>query len=154
MAKRIGNRPSAGRLSLSVRFYRLLAQHCKTTPPDRRPAAGDRQQEETTRALAKVSPIDGLAVGAEKAEGIFSEDEDLLAEVTKRQRSGKPFGGVIYAHQLGITIGRSINALEILAPAGAGEAFLRLSDVMAVALAIPSHQGRRAVYRCLQEWQW
>jgi len=54
---------------------------------------------------------------------LFSQDEDLLAEATKRQRSGKHFGGVIYAHQLGITIGRAINDLEVLAQAGTSEEF-------------------------------
>ena len=54
---------------------------------------------------------------------LFSQDEDLLAEATKRQRSGKHFGGVIYAHQLGITIGRAINDLEVLAQAGSSEDF-------------------------------
>ena len=54
---------------------------------------------------------------------LFSQDEDLLAEATKRQRSGKHFGGVIYAHQLSITIGRAINDLEILAQAGTAEDF-------------------------------
>ena len=29
---------------------------------------------------------------------LFSQDEDLLAEATKRQRNGQRFGGVIYAH--------------------------------------------------------
>jgi predicted nuclease of predicted toxin-antitoxin system len=54
---------------------------------------------------------------------LFSQDEDLLAEATKRQRSGTLFGGVIYAHQLGITIGRAINDLQILAQAGTTEDF-------------------------------
>ena len=49
---------------------------------------------------------------------LFSQDEDLLAEATRWQHSGQSFGGVIYAHQLGITIGRAINDLEILAQAG------------------------------------
>ncbi|MEY2428132.1 MAG: hypothetical protein QOJ40_1017 [Verrucomicrobiota bacterium] len=31
---------------------------------------------------------------------LFSQDEDLLAEATRRQRSGIPFAGVVYAHQL------------------------------------------------------
>jgi len=53
----------------------------------------------------------------------FSQDEDLLAEATKRQRSGKHFGGVIYAHQLEVTIGRVISDLEILAQAGTAEDF-------------------------------
>jgi hypothetical protein len=54
---------------------------------------------------------------------LFSQDEDLLGEATKRQRSGRHFGGVIYAHQLGITIGRAINDLEVLAQAGTAEDF-------------------------------
>jgi predicted nuclease of predicted toxin-antitoxin system len=55
---------------------------------------------------------------------LFSQDEDLLAEATKRQRSGQTFGGVIYAHQLGITIGNAINDLEILAQAGTPAEFV------------------------------
>jgi hypothetical protein len=39
---------------------------------------------------------------------LFSQDEDLLAEATGRQRSGRFFSGVIYAHQLNITIGHAI----------------------------------------------
>ena len=49
---------------------------------------------------------------------LVSEDEDLLAEATRRQRNGIPFSGVFYAHQLSITIGRFINDLEVLALAG------------------------------------
>lgn len=54
---------------------------------------------------------------------LFSQDEDLLAEATKRQRSGQHFGGVIYAHQLGITIGKAVNDLELLAQVGTPEEF-------------------------------
>jgi hypothetical protein len=54
---------------------------------------------------------------------LFSQDEDLLAEATRRQRSGRHFGGVIYAHQLGITIGRAIKDLELLAQAGTAADF-------------------------------
>ena len=49
---------------------------------------------------------------------LFSQDEDLLAEASRRQQSGTHFSGVIYAHQLGITIGKAINDLEVLAQAG------------------------------------
>lgn len=55
---------------------------------------------------------------------LFSQDEDLLAEATKRQRSGKLFAGVIYTHQLEITIGRAIEELEILANVGVPEDFV------------------------------
>jgi hypothetical protein len=54
---------------------------------------------------------------------LFSQDEDLLAEATKRQRNGTPFAGVLYAHQLGITVGRAIADLEILAQAGEPQDF-------------------------------
>jgi len=54
---------------------------------------------------------------------LFSQDEDLLAEATRRQRNAESFGGVIYAHQLRITIGRAIDDLEVLAQAGTVEEF-------------------------------
>ena len=54
---------------------------------------------------------------------LFRQDEDLLAEATRRQRSGEPFGGVIYAHQLRITIGQAIDHLELLASVGILEDF-------------------------------
>jgi hypothetical protein len=49
---------------------------------------------------------------------LFTRDEDLLAEATRRQRAGEPFGGVIYAHQLRVPIGTCIHDLEIVAKAG------------------------------------
>jgi hypothetical protein len=54
---------------------------------------------------------------------LFSQDEDLLVEATRRQRSGQHFCGVIYGHQLEITIGRALNDLEILAQVGTIEEF-------------------------------
>lgn len=54
---------------------------------------------------------------------LFSQDEDLLSEATKRQRNGEWFGGLIYAHQLGITIGQAINHLEILTQCATMEEF-------------------------------
>lgn len=46
---------------------------------------------------------------------LFSQDEDLLAEGARRQRTGEPFAGIIYAHQLRVTIGQCINDLELIA---------------------------------------
>lgn len=48
---------------------------------------------------------------------LFTQDEDLLAEVARRQRAGAPFGGVVYAHQLRVNIGRCISDLELIAKA-------------------------------------
>lgn len=49
---------------------------------------------------------------------LFTRDDDLLAEAAHRQRNGVSFGGVIYAHQLRISIGRCIEDLEIIAKLG------------------------------------
>jgi hypothetical protein len=54
---------------------------------------------------------------------LFSQDEDLLAEANRRQRSGQPFAGVIYGHQVRVTIGKCVADLEILAQAGRPEDF-------------------------------
>jgi Domain of unknown function (DUF5615) len=48
---------------------------------------------------------------------LFSQDEDLLAEATRRQRTGEAFSGVVYAHQLRVNIGRCIQDLELIAKA-------------------------------------
>lgn len=48
---------------------------------------------------------------------LFSQDEDLLAEAKHRQTVGTPFAGVIYAHQLQITIGVCVRDLELIAKA-------------------------------------
>ena len=48
---------------------------------------------------------------------LFSQDDDLLREANKRQQTGETFAGVIYAHQLNITVGRCIDDLELIAKA-------------------------------------
>ena len=46
---------------------------------------------------------------------LFSQDEDLLAEANHRQRDGIPFTGVVYAHQLHVSIGTCVRELEFIA---------------------------------------
>ena len=46
---------------------------------------------------------------------LFTQDEDLLAEGTRRQQAGMPFAGIIYAHQLRVTIGQCVRDLELMA---------------------------------------
>lgn len=48
---------------------------------------------------------------------LFSQDDDLLAEAELRQRVGRDFAGVIYAHQLAITVGQCVRDLELIAKA-------------------------------------
>ncbi len=55
---------------------------------------------------------------------LFSQDEDLLAEATRRQRVGETFAGVVYAHQLRVNIGRCIADLELIAKATEPEDWL------------------------------
>ena len=46
---------------------------------------------------------------------LFSQDDDLLREATERQERGRPFSGVVYAHQLRITVGQAIRDLHLIA---------------------------------------
>ena len=46
---------------------------------------------------------------------LFSQDDDLLREAAACQRAGTPFSGVIYAHQLDVTIGQCVEDLELIA---------------------------------------
>ena len=46
---------------------------------------------------------------------LFSQDADLLREARRRQQAGEHFVGVVYAHQLNITIAGGIADLEIIA---------------------------------------
>ena len=53
--------------------------------------------------------------------GLFTQDNDLLAEAAMRQKEGVPFNGVIYAHQMRVSIGTCIHDLELIAKAGEAE---------------------------------
>ena len=49
---------------------------------------------------------------------LFTRDADLLAEAVRRQRLGLVFAGVIYAHQLHVTLGQCITDLALIANVG------------------------------------
>lgn len=46
---------------------------------------------------------------------LFSQDEDLLSICRDRQNSGRTFSGLIYGHQLDLSIGQAIADLELIA---------------------------------------
>jgi hypothetical protein len=46
---------------------------------------------------------------------VFTQDDDFLALADTWLDNEQDFAGVIYAHQLGITIGQAINDLELIA---------------------------------------
>lgn len=54
---------------------------------------------------------------------LFTRDYHLLQEATKRQRNAIHFSGVIYGHQLRVSVGTCIRDLEIIAQAGEPEDF-------------------------------
>lgn len=52
---------------------------------------------------------------------LFTHDDDLLMEASGRQKTGSYFSGVIFAHQLHISIGTCISNLELIAKVGIPE---------------------------------
>ncbi len=55
---------------------------------------------------------------------LFSRDDDMLREATRRQRLGESFIGVVYAHQLRVTIGQCVTDLTSLAQYGEPDQFV------------------------------
>ena len=53
---------------------------------------------------------------------LFTQDDDLLREAKMRQQTEAGFVGVIYAHQLNVTIGECVSDLELIALASEPEA--------------------------------
>jgi uncharacterized protein with PIN domain len=45
---------------------------------------------------------------------LFTQDKDFLREAKRRHSSKETFSGIIYVHQLSLTIGESITDLEII----------------------------------------
>lgn len=52
---------------------------------------------------------------------LFSQDDDLLAEASRRQAGGVPFCGVVYGHQRRLTVGEAVRELELIARAATAE---------------------------------
>jgi hypothetical protein len=46
---------------------------------------------------------------------LFSQDRDLLIIANRWLQEGRDFAGLIYAHQLAVTIGRAVRDLELMA---------------------------------------
>lgn len=63
---------------------------------------------------------------------LFTQDDDLLREAKRRQKSGKAFGGVIYSHQLNITIGQCISDLELIAKATELEEWINKTEYIPI----------------------
>jgi len=72
-------------------------------------------QEDGSAELADSALLDrAYSLGR----GVFTHDRDFLHEGTERQRRGRSFIGIVYAHQIEVTIGQCLHDLEIIAKAG------------------------------------
>ena len=71
--------------------------------------------EDGTGELNDMSLLDRAS---ELGRVLFTRDDDMLVEAARRQRGNIPFQGVIYAHQLRVSIGRCVQDLELIAKAG------------------------------------
>lgn len=69
-------------------------------------------QEDGRRRLPDVALLDRATT---LGRILFTQDDDLLREAAERQRHGVVFAGVIYGHQLKVTIGQCIRDLELIA---------------------------------------
>lgn len=49
---------------------------------------------------------------------LFSQDKDLIREGFKRQEQGTYFYGVVYAHQVRVTVGTCVENLEMISKIG------------------------------------
>jgi predicted nuclease of predicted toxin-antitoxin system len=75
---------------------------CLTAMEDSRASADD------TAILLRAAALDRV---------VFTQDVDFLVIASAWIASGHPFAGVIYASQMGITIGHAITDLELFAKA-------------------------------------
>ena len=75
-------------------------------------------QDDDTQTLEDAALLDRAD---ELGRVLFTQDDDFLVEAARRQRDYVFFRGVIYAHQLRISIGSCIHDLEIIAKAGEPE---------------------------------
>ncbi len=69
-------------------------------------------QEDRAGRLTDAELLDRAA---ELGRVLFTQDTDLLGEATRRQQAGERFAGLIYAHQLRVTIGQCLRELELIA---------------------------------------
>ncbi len=65
----------------------------------------------------RLSDSELLDRAAKLGRVLFTQDYDFLIETAHRQRTGRFFAGVIYAHQAHINIGTCIRDLEMIAKA-------------------------------------
>jgi hypothetical protein len=71
--------------------------------------------------MSRLADPELLDRATELGRVLVSQDQDLLVEAARRQREGIGFAGVLFAHQMRITIGDAISSLELIAKAAEPE---------------------------------
>ena len=69
-------------------------------------------QEDATTELEDPELLDRAT---ELGRVFFTQDQDLMQEASRRHRAGETFFGVVYSHQLRVSIGECVTDLEIIA---------------------------------------
>lgn len=64
---------------------------------------------------AEVSDSELLDRATALGRTVFTRDRDFLSEAQERQKRGVPFSGVIFAHQLKVSVGQCVADLELIA---------------------------------------
>ena len=64
---------------------------------------------------AEAEDDDLLARATQLGRVLFSQDVDLLIVTDQWLTTGREFAGLVYAHQLGVTIGQAIRDLMLIA---------------------------------------
>jgi hypothetical protein len=70
------------------------------------------EQEDDDRLLQRATELGRVLV---------SQDEDLLREGARLLRENSDFSGIVYAHQLRVTIGQMVEDLDLIARATSRE---------------------------------
>lgn len=71
-------------------------------------------QEDDARRLTDAELVDRTTM---LGRVLFTRDADLLVEASQRQRTNRTFAGLVYAHQMHVTIGQCVSDLALLAAA-------------------------------------
>lgn len=100
-------------LYMDVHVHRAITDGLRLRGVDVLTAQEDDRRQEPDKAILDRS--------TQLQRVLFSQDEDLLIEADRRQREAVPFAGVIYSHQLRVTIGMCVRDLELIAKAAGPE---------------------------------
>jgi predicted nuclease of predicted toxin-antitoxin system len=71
-------------------------------------------QEDDARRITDAELIDRATT---LGRVLFTRDADLLMEASQRQRTNRTFAGLVYAHQVQVTIGQCVHDLALIAAA-------------------------------------